>query len=287
MNDQDSVKKKIRKQRLMENIAAVVEQKGLRIGEVEKAAGLSIGYLARLGRDDNQYPTSESVQRMAQALGVSAEWLTEAAGEQMTDQTEYLMNFIERLTDQTRAGLLDWGRFRVREIDSMLETGELKSFPGIEERTDGGRFLITPEFPGVDFEARTKVLSQDGKRRIRAVTRPVSSVAVAGSCFYAELTGERRIHLIPYVERIGVEYDVDGEGGVRCETVIWYELVFTDHQGGSVLPVCNTLFENAGLLGSIRKLYEELQTHEDEVRVNPGVRALIEEYMEKTAPVGG
>ena len=60
---------KFNQKHLLQNIFAVIEQKGLKIGEVEKASGLSVGYLSRLAKAEKSFPTVETVWSIAKGCG--------------------------------------------------------------------------------------------------------------------------------------------------------------------------------------------------------------------------
>ena len=284
----DKLEPKIKfdRNQILENIHALIRKKNLKIGDVETASGLSVGYLARLANAENTFPSLETMVRLAKALGVSVDWLVEGRNEGMTDHAEYLNQFIQRLFDQTKSGLLDWGRFTVWDINTLLSHGNSQGFPAIEESRDGKKFLSDWQFPDTDPMTVSMVAGQDGSRRVRSLTRRDATVAVAGSCFYTDLSEKQRITLIPFAERMRIFSKPTGDSqNWDCRTVIWYELLMTNRQDGSVQPICNTLFENEALEFAMEKLYLELTVHEDEVRVNPGIRLPIDTYMEKTVPL--
>ena len=268
---------------LLENIFTIITQKGLKIGELEKGSGLSVGYLSRLAKSEKAFPTVETVWRIARTLGVSVEWLIEGGTACPTSQTEYLNQFIQRLFDQTREGKLDWGRYTHWEINSMLEQGAAGDFPAMEESPEGRTFNTPHALSDMDPSACSLVTNHDRTRRIRAVTEPAAVVAIPGSCFFTDLSEESRLYLIPYAERTPV--GADETGGVLCENVVWYELLSVNRADGTVLPVCGTRMSNEIIAPGIRKLYTELKVHENDVRINPGVRSLIDGFMERTAPI--
>jgi len=272
-------------EKLMNNILSVIEQKELKIGEVEKSAGLAVGYLARQAKSGRSFPTLETVWRIARTLGVSLEWLLEGNA-RVTDQANYLNQFVQRLFDQTREGQLDWGRFTVWDVNEMLSHGGREGFPALEESRDGKKWSVQARFPDMDPIEYSMNISPDGLRRIRAVTRQDGVVAIHGSCFWADLSEEERVFLIPYVERMPLPQRQ--EGAPEIGNVIWYELLLVKRPEGTVLPICSPMMDPQGAVTpGVWKLYEELKAHENEVRVNPGVRSVIDSYMERTAPVQG
>ena len=276
---------KLDQERMMDNIFSIIEQKGLKIGEVEKSAGVAVGYLSRQAKPGRSFPTLETVWRFARTLGVSLEWLLEGNA-RVTDQADYLNQFVQRLFDQTREGQLDWGRFTVWDINEMLSHGGREGFPALEESRDGKKWRVQAQFPDMDPAAYSMNISADGLRRVRAVTRQDGVVAIHGSCFWADLSEEERVFLIPYVERMPLPQNQ--EGAPEIGNVIWYELLLVKRPENTVLPICSPMTDPQGAVTpGVRKLYEELSAHENEVRINPGVRSVIDSYMERTAPVQG
>jgi len=276
---------KLDQERMMDNIFSIIEQKGLKIGEVEKSAGVAVGYLSRQAKPGRSFPTLETVWRFARTLGVSLEWLLEGNA-RVTDQADYLNQFVQRLFDQTREGQLDWGRFTVWDINEMLSHGGREGFPALEESRDGKKWRVQAQFPDMDPAAYSMNISADGLRRVRAVTRQDGVVAIHGSCFWADLSEEERVFLIPYVERMPLSQNQ--EGAPEIGNVIWYELLLVKRPENTVLPICSPMTDPQGAVTpGVRKLYEELSAHENEVRINPGVRSVIDSYMERTAPVQG
>ena len=279
MNQNIEQEIKFSQKHLLQNIFAVIEQKGLKIGDVEKRSGISVGYLSRLAKSEKSFPTVETVWSIARTLGVSLEWLIEGNASRITSQAEYLSRFISRLYDETQEGRLDWGRYTVWDINGMLSEGAPQGFPAIAE----GKCTRSPEtLIGADPAAVSGITNSAHTRRICPVTRHDAAAAIAGSCFYTDISPETRLYLIRYMERMIVS--VDETGAALCDNVPWFELLSVSRQDFSVLPVCNTLAENEVLAPAIRKLYSDLQLHENDVRVNPGVRSLIDAFMERTAP---
>ena len=60
------------KSKCLGNIYHLVKERGLKIGDLEDQAGVSIGYLSRLNKDDNKStPGIEFLLAVAQVLNVS------------------------------------------------------------------------------------------------------------------------------------------------------------------------------------------------------------------------
>lgn len=93
----------------MDNIYAIAKDKGIKIGELEKVAGLSAGYLSKLSKEGNTaVPGIESLSLIAQTLGVSIDALLSVDYKVLNDDEKYLMAFIEKLIRGTESKMLAW-----------------------------------------------------------------------------------------------------------------------------------------------------------------------------------
>ena len=281
MNHEIEQKTKFSQERLLHNIFSLIKQQNLKIGEVEKNSGLSVGYLSRLTKSENSFPTVETVWRIAKTLGVSLEWLIEGSGARGNHHAEYLIQFMSRLYDQTRDDQMDWGRYRTTNINDMLLNGAPKDFPVIVE----GKCSNDPTMMTLlDFDQYSMMCNSELTRYISPVSRRKGVAAIAGSCFYTDLSEVNRLYLIRYVEHMMIDWDEKNRAAI-LDLVHWYELFTVNRQDFSVLPMCNNLNENDVLTPAFEKLYDELDIHQNDVRINPGVRSIIDQYMEKTAPI--
>ncbi|MBQ3128183.1 MAG: helix-turn-helix transcriptional regulator [Clostridia bacterium] len=81
----------------------------MKIGDVEKVAGVSTGYFSRVSK--NQYKASlsiESLVKIANLFEVSVDALLFADFESHNPGDAYLLNFICKLTKLTEGGEIDW-----------------------------------------------------------------------------------------------------------------------------------------------------------------------------------
>lgn len=63
-------------QRLMDNINSIIQQKNIKIGEMESDIGVSPGYISRLTKKGNGAATSaDLIWKVAKYLGVSVDFL--------------------------------------------------------------------------------------------------------------------------------------------------------------------------------------------------------------------
>ena len=62
------------RQKLAENIMALMQQKKLKIGEVEQQIGISTGYLSKmLKKETDAAPSTDIIWKLSKVLGVSTD----------------------------------------------------------------------------------------------------------------------------------------------------------------------------------------------------------------------
>lgn len=93
----------------MDNIYAIAKDKGIKIGELERTAGLSAGYLSKLSKEGNTaVPGIDSLLLIAQTLGVSIDALVSVDYRDLNSDEKYLAAFIEKLISGTELKKITW-----------------------------------------------------------------------------------------------------------------------------------------------------------------------------------
>ena len=83
------------KKTCFENIRVLLKKNpGVKIGQIEKEAGLRLGYMARLSKEDNTAePSLEFITTAAKMLGVSVDTLLFQKLSELTSTDEFLLKF--------------------------------------------------------------------------------------------------------------------------------------------------------------------------------------------------
>ena len=85
------------KQIFFDNITYLLKSKDMKIGDLENHAGVSIGYVSRINRDDrNVKPSIEFVMKVAEFFEVNMETLVSIDLSKMTPTEKYILAFIEQ-----------------------------------------------------------------------------------------------------------------------------------------------------------------------------------------------
>lgn len=83
----------------------------MKVGELEKKAGVSAGYFSRISKDSvNTVPGIDVVSRVASTLGVSIDTLVYGRMYNATATDEYVLSVIEKVLADTNSGDLVWYR---------------------------------------------------------------------------------------------------------------------------------------------------------------------------------
>lgn len=98
------------------------ENSNVKIGQIEREAGIRLGYMSRLEKEDNTSdPSMEFIVTAARLLNVSVDALISYDLAGLTSTEKYLVNFIEKLKKDTMDEKLNWAV----ESKFELNKGEL------------------------------------------------------------------------------------------------------------------------------------------------------------------
>ena len=97
------------------------ENSSVKIGQIEREAGIRLGYMSRLEKEDNTSdPSMEFIVTAARLLNVSVDALISYDLAGLTSTEKYLVNFIEKLKKDTMAEKLNWAvesKFELNKVE--------------------------------------------------------------------------------------------------------------------------------------------------------------------------
>lgn len=93
---------------LFDNLSYLISQKGLKIGEFEKTAGVSQGYISRKSVGNGTKIKLDFVVRAASILDISIDRLLTTRISELTIREEYCLNFLDKLISDTASDKLQW-----------------------------------------------------------------------------------------------------------------------------------------------------------------------------------
>ena len=278
------------RQKLAENIMTLIQQKKLRIGEVEQQIGISTGYLTKmLKKETDAAPSTDIIWKLAKVLGVSTDMLIEGDFSKATDNLQYMRKFLYRLQSLTDTNELEWDRISISDVNEALrsESPSLPIIVTMDKATNAE--AKTTYYQGNEVSA-----SIHGKNKIHSVGVDAEPAWVTNSGFMTNLGNGTDVYIFPMCCSVRV----DEEG--NYEDVDYFDIYFGDWRipDGSescinVLeegyvrhfePVCNTFNTAQDLSGEVTALYQSILRHEYDLKISSSVRDTIERFMNPDDP---
>lgn len=250
------------KRRCMSAIYAIAKEKGVKIGDLEKEAGVSTGYLSKLNKEENtSSPSIELLVAAAQLLGVTIDMLVYSDYEDMSPNEKYVLKFLDRLVDDTLSGELQWEKETKNQLLNVgcnLIGNEAYAQHSLFEAAEVPDIGETEYPEGFHFEAyyHSRFYS-DGETKI------------AGDGFHARLhPADADI----YIMKVENEKSHMGIGFDQFEVYLI--------QKGNITPLCCSEFVCSGISRQIQNLYRTIVETDSNIRVNNEVKSIIDLYME-------
>ncbi len=237
--------------RLMRNISFLIKEKGIQVGKLENAVGISAGYLSKITKAENEsMPGIDLIYKLAQQFEVSVEALVSGDFNKSNDNLLFIVNFIHSLEEDTNRHEFEWGAFASYD--------ELREKYGCDELE---LFTQTVEVDMERSEAAFKYVSMFNASVNLTVTK---------NNYYA-LAPSLGMVLLFKLEN----HDADDR---RAE----YELYVIEDNGPGdepLIPICSSLENNGEAAPYIIDLYNCIEKHEKDIKVSEEARRLINRYL--------
>lgn len=113
--------KNFNKQNCFANIRALLkENPDIKIGMIEKEAGIRLGYMARLEKADNtSEPSMEFIASAAKLLGVTVDMLISGKIDGLNGNERFVLKFLDTLITDTLSGDMTWEKESPKELESI------------------------------------------------------------------------------------------------------------------------------------------------------------------------
>ena len=278
------------RQKLAENIMALIQQKKLRIGEVEQQIGISTGYLMKmLKKETDSAPSTDIIWRLSKVLGVSTDMLIEGDFSKATDNLQYMRKFLYRLQSLTDTNELEWDRISISDVNEALrsESPSLPIIVTMDKATNAE--AKTTYYQGNEVSA-----SIHGKNKIHSVGVDAEPAWVTNSGFMTNLGNGTDVYIFPMccsvrVDEEGNYEDVDyfdiyfgswriPDGYENCDNVP--DEAYVRH----FEPVCNTFNTAQNLSGEVAALYQSILRHDYDLKISSSVRNTIARFLSPDDP---
>lgn len=240
------------KRRCIANIYQLAKEKNLKLGDLEKKAGVSAGYLSRLNKEESTATLSaDFVAAVAELLEVTVDALINNDYTAVTATEMYLLAFIDKLLSRTNADELDWKKNTVAELSAV----------GFDPDGDPAHPLFTY---GPDGIHGAPVYN----------SRFDSDYVIAGDCFHLKMPGVEAPVL--YLMCADLPGAADLPFGDRD-----YELYLVKRWEPS--PLCHSLPQHSPFHSALSKLYEAVTESCKHPKLDYSVMSVIDEFMREPA----
>lgn len=268
------------KQRLMDNIYALIQDRGIKIGELENEIGVSTGYISRLNKNSESAVSIEMVWKIAKFFGVSVDMLVEGDMSKARNNLQFMGRFINALKEKTDTNRLEWSSIYIEDIDHYLRTSDSVEFPIIATRSDEHDIK---EMKSYEYQGKSCSCSAYRKKVLISAAAPHEMVVVTDTSYRANISNDTEVYIFPMLACFDTQ-----EGGVEKEYFDLYmrkwDIVGTDNMGNPnydwiTYPLCNTLNNASDLENQIQLLYRAIARHEGDLRIDENVKDTINLFM--------
>lgn len=236
--------------KLMTNITALIKEKGIRIGELEKKVGISAGYISKMTKAENEsMPGIDLIFRLAQELEVSVEALVCGDFNKSNDNLLLLMRFLHSLVEDINIHRDEWRQF-----------------------TDYKALRTEYDFPELPMMAGTFEMNMEEKDspfRYVSGFRLDANLTVTNDNFYS------------FVSSIGplLLFKLDNHLPEGDKTEFELYAINMGNFDESVIPICSSLDGDGELAPYLMDLYNCLLRHSKDIQISEETRIIINEYL--------
>lgn len=250
--------KNFNKSRCFSNIRELLRKNPeVKIGQIEKEAGVRLGYMSRLEKEGNtSEPSVEFVVSAAKLLHVSIDSLIAVDLVNLTPTEQYIVSFLDKLKTDTISDKLDWVResaFDLNNIES--EFGKIARHPLFSEElfyeNRGGDY--TEEVEHVVFNSKSFG----------------TNTVIAGDCFNLCLKNGTTLYLMDIGQR-----EPNGEFFLPFAKEAWVSVPGKGHQ------VLTTTADNSPLSQLLETLFTTVQECMEHPRLSKDVMYAIDSFMQ-------
>lgn len=227
------------------NIRNLLKNTDVKIGQIEREAGVRLGYMSRLEKPDNtSEPSVEFIVSAAKMLNVSVDSLVRGSFEVATINLDFLTSFIKKLIQDTEVGRIEWRILRKIDI-SLIEMG-MHSNPLYRR------------------------LSKDGENKTQGYS----------SSYYGGPILADDDFFVANVPKVGEVYITAVIKNHKDEIAKrFYEMYITKGQKSEPIPICCTLENDERILPIVLDLYNCIKRHDADIHINEVAKGLMMEYL--------
>ncbi len=244
------------KQTCLGNIRHLAKEKGINIGELETGAGVSPGYLSRIGKEDNKSsPSIEVLVSMAEKLGISLDTLISVNITDLSPTDKYIVSFLEKLKRDTHSGTLEWNRESADYLNRM--------------ESDCNGYVEHPLFNLETFYEEGEGDYPDQVTRVVMLSHAFEChTYIDGDCFNLKLKNGASLYFMKICKSVFHKNDPDTHS----------KELWMCQPGNSPQFLCSTL-NNPALRYPLEQLHEAVTSYFRHPQIRHNVRSIIDAFM--------
>lgn len=243
------------------NIRNLLKESDVKIGQIEKAAGVRLGYMSRLEKPENtSEPTIQFVATAAKLLGVSLDELLYTKTGEITDAEKYVREFLRDVLEDTKEHKIHWEKERsdiLGKPHNLYENGIDHPLLAVDDTnldSDGTPYLLVY---ASKFFKESSVYPKDGT-------------------YYATLpNSDSKLYLV---------WCFTNDDDLYIPDKVFFEVYLIDGEGVAN-PICNTL-KTGNVFGIlVNELYKMAMSDAAQVYINDSTKGIIDHYRSRRKPV--
>lgn len=132
---------------LLENIENLRVKRGIKIGELENALGVSVGFFSRIAKNPESFPSFEIIVKICNLFEIGIETLLTQNLDELGADERKIVTFIDLLLTKTQMGLLNWSANTQRVLFQL----------GVHIGSDGAfRHQNDAQYSGIPLEVQAE-----------------------------------------------------------------------------------------------------------------------------------
>ena len=237
----------------IDNIYILAKERGIKIGDLEETAGVSKGYLSRIGKDGNTaVPSIEFLSSIADQLKVSVDYLVNYRVFEPTEGEAFLLKFLDKVLHRTICGKLEW------QCENASVVNEDSASP-----VDNPLVSIVDNYSG-EFDVLYKTHQFNSR---------FGNADLIGNTYHADMPGSfAKIYIMK------VHYYNEDENGFTSHSLPMYEIYLVEK---NITPLCSSYFVRNGIprMEKINELYQTIETSTSRIGITNDSKKLMENFM--------